>query len=109
MKKLCIRFVFLAFAFTLCACSTKHYDENNISELYDSNWIIGKSRDQIENKYGEFDREYVSDTSEIIGAYYVNYDNAGLDPSFIHDTFFVIFNDADVAVDAYFEETSIGG
>ena len=83
--------------------------ENNISELYDKEWIVGKSREQIEDRYGEFKREYVSDTGENVGSYYVNYENSGMDPSYIHDTYFVIFNDEDIAVDAYFRETSIGG
>ena len=43
------------------------------------------------------------------GSYYVNYENNGMDPSYIHDTYFVIFNDEDIAVDAYFRKTSIGG
>lgn len=109
MKKIVTFLLFLMFILCLCACSSKHYDENNISELYDKEWILGKSREQIEDKYGEFRREYVSDTGEYVGSYYVNYENSGIDPSYIHDTYFVIFNDEDIAVDAYFRETSIGG
>ena len=109
MKKIGAFLFVVALILCLCACSPKHYDENNISELYDKEWIVGKSREQIEDKYGEFKREYVSDTGENVGSYYVNYENSGMDPSYIHDTYFVIFNDEDIAVDAYFRETSIGG
>ena len=109
MKKTVTFLLVVAFTLCLCGCSSKHYDENNISELYDKEWIVGKSREQIEDKYGEFKREYVSDTGENVGSYYVNYENSGMDPSYIHDTYFVIFNDEDIAVDAYFRETSIGG
>ena len=109
MKKIVAFLLVVALILCLCACSLKHYDENNISELYDKEWIVGKSREQIEDKYGEFKREYVSDTGENVGSYYVNYENSGMDPSYIHDTYFVIFNDEDIAVDAYFRETSIGG
>ena len=109
MKKIVAFLLVVALILCLCSCSSKHYDENNISELYDKEWILGKSREQIEDKYGEFKREYVSDTGENVGSYYVNYENSGMDPSYIHDTYFVIFNDEDIAVDAYFRETSIGG
>lgn len=109
MKKSVALLIILTFALSLCACSAKHYDENNISELYDKAWIVGKSREQIEDKYGEFKREFVSDTGENLGSYYVNYENSGIDPSYIHDTYFVVFNDEDIAIDAYFRETSIGG
>ncbi|MBR6521932.1 MAG: lipoprotein [Oscillospiraceae bacterium] len=95
------------FALLLTGCSI-HYDESNISKLYDSERIIGSSRDAIEAKYGAFDREFIADDGSDLGAYYVNYDNRGLDPSYIHDTYFVEFEN-DVAVDAYFRETSIGG
>ena len=109
MKKIVAFLLVVALILCLCACFPKYYDENNISELYDKEWIVGKSREQIEDKYGEFKREYVSDTGENVGSYYVNYENSGLDPSYIHDTYFVIFNDEDIAVDAYFRKTSIGG
>lgn len=92
----------------LTSCAV-HYDESNISRLYDSEWIIGKSRDEVVEKYGEFDREFVSDDGEEIGAWYVNrYDGAWLDENNMHDTFFVVFED-DFAAAAYFEETSRGG
>ena len=109
MKKAIAVLMVLSFIFVLCACAEKHYDENNISELYDSEWIIGKSREEIKEKYGKFNREFVSDYGEILGAYYVNYDNRGMDPSYIHDSYFVEFDDEDVAIDAYFRKTSIGG
>ena len=107
MKKTVILFFVLTLFLSLCACE-KHYDETNISELYDSEWIVGKTRAEIEKKYGEFDREFISDDGDDLGAYYVNYDDNIFDPSYIHDTFFVVF-DGDSAVDAYFRQTSIGG
>lgn len=91
------------------SCAPIHYDETNISRRYDREWILGKTRAEIEAKYGDFDREFVSDEGEILGAFYVNYENRGVDPSYIHDTYFVRFDEADVAVDAFFRETSIGG
>ena len=112
MKKIAAFLFVVAFTLCLCACSSKHYDENNISELYDKEWIVGKSREQIEEKYGEFQREYILDSGENVGSYYVNWENdwfLGLPPSDIHDTYFIVFNDENVAVDAYFRETSIGG
>ena len=93
MKKIVALLVILILVLGLCACSAKYYDETNISELYDKDWIVGKSREQIEDKYGEFKREYVLDTGENVGSYYVNYENSGIDPSYIHDTYFVVFND----------------
>ena len=104
MKRVCVG---LMLVLLLTGCSVR-YDESNISRLYDREWIIGSSREEIENKYGEFDREFISDDGQDLGAYYVNYDNRGLDPSYVHDTYFVEFEN-DVAVDAYFRETSIGG
>ena len=91
----------------LAGCAV-HYDETNISRLYDQEWIVGSSRNEIESKYGEFNREFISDDGRDLGAYFINYENRGLDPSYIHDTYFVVFED-DVAVDAYFAQTSIGG
>ena len=91
----------------LAGCAV-HYDKTNISRLYDQEWIVGSSRNEIESKYGEFNREFISDDGRDLGAYYINYENRGLDPSYIHDTYFVVFED-DVAVDAYFAQTSIGG
>lgn len=102
----------MTFVFSLCGCSEKQYDANNISKLYNKEWIVGKSREEIQDKYGKFNSEFVSDQGENLGAYYVNWDKGwafGLPPSNIHDTYFVIFNDEDIAVDAYFRETSIGG
>ena len=63
MKKTVILFFVLTLFLSLCACE-KHYDETNISELYDSEWIVGKTRAEIEEKYGEFDREFISDEDE---------------------------------------------
>ncbi len=108
MKKLLPAIVALLTAALLCACALR-YDETNISRLYDGEWMIGRSRGEIEEKYGEFDREFTSDDGRELGAYYVNYDNRGLDPSYIHDTYFVEFDADDVAIDAYFARTSIGG
>lgn len=90
MKKYLALFLALTFFLSLCSCE-KHYDQTNISELYDSAWIVGKSRAEIEEKYGEFDCEFVSDEGEDLGAYYVNYDDNIFDPSYIHDTYFVVF------------------
>ena len=81
----------------LSGCSGKHYDANNIAELYDREWIVGKSREEIEKKYGEFHREFISDDGEDLGAFYVNYENKGLDPSYIHDTYFVVFDGNGIA------------
>lgn len=109
MKKIILLVLVLMLMMTLCACIRPHYDENNISILYNREWIIGQSREKIERRYGEFDREYVTDSGDIVGAYYVNYENYGMDPSYIHDTYFVKFNEEDIAIDAYFRETSKGG
>lgn len=109
MKKLIKLLVVFAFLLVVCSCSPKRYDEYNISDLYDKEWIVGKSREQIEDKYGEFKREYLSDSGENVGVYYVNYQNRGIDPSYIHDSFFVIFDNEGISIDAYFKETSIGG
>lgn len=86
-----------------------HYDETNIHSLYDADWIVGRTRQEIQRKYGEFKREYRLDTGEDVGAYYVNYENGPLDASYIHDTYFVFFDENDVALRAEFRETSIGG
>lgn len=101
--------VLLLAAVCLVGCSGKHYDESNISELYDRDWIVGRSVDEIEDKYGELDREYTLDSGENVGAYYVNYDNGGIDPSYVHDTYFIVFGDDNTATDAYFAKTSAGG
>lgn len=101
--------ILLSALLLLTGCAPKHYDAENISKLYDREWIIGKTRAEIEDKYREFDREFTSDEGEVLGAFYVNYENRGLDPSYIHDTYFVVFDADDIAVDVYFRETSIGG
>ena len=101
--------ILLAALLILAGCKPVRYDAENISRLYDRDWIIGRSRAEIEEKYREFDREFTSDEGEILGAFYVNYENRGLDPSYIHDTYFVVFDDDGIAVDAYFRKTSIGG
>ena len=100
--------VLLAALLLLTACAVR-YDESNIHRLYDADWIAGKTRQEIRRKYGEFDREYTLDTGEDVGAYYVNYDNGWLDPSYIHDTYFVFFDENGTAVRSEFRETSIGG
>jgi len=92
----------------LCACAP-HYDAENIHRLYDADWIVGQPREEIGRRYGAFKREYTLDTGEDVGEYYVNYDNGPLDASYIHDTYFVYFDEEDVAVRAEFRETSIGG
>ena len=104
------RRIWAALACVLClsACST-HYDENNIHRLYDADWIVGKTPAEIQRKYGEFDRTYMLDTGEDVGAYYVNYDGGPLDASYIHDTYFVFFDEDGVALRAEFRETSRGG
>ena len=83
------------------------YDESNIHIIYDSKDIIGKTRNQIIWKYGKFDLE-----NEETGFYFVNYDNGKfpsfMSPSYIHDNFIVVFDDNNVAVDAYFRR-SVGG
>ncbi len=109
MKRYIAMVLSVVLVLCLTACAAKHYDESNIDQLYDSEWIVGKSRQQIEAKYGDFNREYIADNGEDLGAYYVNYENGGFDPSYIHDTYFVVFNDEDIAVAAYFRETSVGG
>ena len=101
--------ILLAALLMLTGCKPNRYNAENISQLYDREWIIGKTRSEIEDKYREFDREFTSDEGDVLGAFYVNYENRGLDPSYIHDTYFVVFDDDDIAVDAYFRETSIGG
>ena len=108
-KRYAVIFWVVAMLFTLVACSLKHYDETNIHELYDKEWIIGKTRSEIELKYGEFKRAYTVDTGGSVGEYYVNYENSGMDPSYIHDTYFIMFNEEDIATDAFFRKTSKGG
>ncbi len=109
MKRYAIIFLVVAMLFALVACTLKRYDETNIHELYDKEWIIGKTRSEIELKYGEFKRAYTVDTGGAVGEYYVNYENSGIDPSYIHDTYFVVFNEENIAIDAYFRRTSRGG
>jgi hypothetical protein len=109
MKRLVVLLLVVAMLFTLFACARKHYDETNIHEKYDKEWIIGKSREKIIRRYGAFNREYTSNTDKKLGAYYVNYENYGIDPSYIHDTYFIVFDDDNIAIDAYFSETSKGG
>ena len=98
----------LACVLCLSACSA-HYDKTNIHRLYDADWITGKTRTEIQQKYGEFDRAYTLDTGEDVGAYYVNYDDGPLDASCIHDTYFVFFDEDGIALWAEFRETSRGG
>jgi len=108
MKKLVLAAVILL-VLVLCACGEKHYNAENIGEKFDSEWIIGRTRGEIERKYGSFDREFVSNEGKNLGAFYVNYDNGPLDASYIHDTYFVEFDENGKAVAAYFRETSKGG
>jgi len=109
MKKMVVFALTLVWPLLLCSCAAQHYDENTIRELYDEEWIVGKTRATIEEKYGGFDREFVSDQGKDLGAFYVNYDTNLFDPSYIHDTYFIEFNEQDVAIDAFFAETSRGG
>ena len=101
--------VFAAILLLCSACSSKHYTADNIGELYDRTWIIGRSRAEITEKYGAFSREFTDDNGKELGAYYVNYENRGIGPSYIHDTYFILFDTNDFAIDAYFAQTSIGG
>ena len=100
--------LFLCLAVLLCACAPRRYDETNIGKLYNREWILGKTQSEIIRRYGDFKRVYEQDDG-YYGAYYVNYDNVGMDPSYIHDTYFIIFDENGVATDAYFKRTSIGG
>ena len=109
MKKGLALFLASLLVCCLCSCAAKYYDAENISEIYDREWIIGKTRSEIQQRYGAFDREFTSDDGKDLGAYYVNYDNNIFDPSHIHDTYFIVFNGENVAVEAYFAQTSIGG
>ena len=113
-KKIWIKRVFLLLVSVwlmtlLVPCSPKVYNAENIDQLYQADWIIGKNREEIQDRYGRFDREFVSDQGDILGAHYVNYENGAIDPSYLHDTYFVRFNEAGKAVEAYFENTSAGG
>lgn len=92
----------------LSACAPRIYDESNIGKRYDREWIVGKTEEEIVRRYGEFKRIYERDGGHT-GAYYVNYDNHGIDPSYLHDTYFIEFDDNRIAVDAYFRNTSKGG
>ena len=109
MKKLLFPILFVVAAMLLLSACRVQYDEDTIYKLYDREWIVGHSREEIVRKYGEFDREYVSDAGEDVGAYYVNYENRGIDPSYIHDTYFILFEENGIATDSYFQKTSIGG
>lgn len=109
MKKIfSVLCVCLGLVLILSACAPRRYDESNIDKLYHSEWIIGKTEAEIIRRYGEFQRVYERDGGHL-GAYYVNYDNHGIDPSYLHDTYFVEFNEDRIAVDAYFRNTSKGG
>jgi hypothetical protein len=107
----CVAFlcVVLCLFMMMTACAPRRYDESNIHKRYNREWIIGKTEAEIVKRYGEFKRVYEKDGGGHLGAYYVNYDNWGMDPSYIHDTYFIEFDENGVAVDAYFKRTSIGG
>lgn len=98
----------LAILLLLTACAPRRYDESNIDKRYDRDWIIGKSQTEITRRYGEFERIYEQNLG-YRGAYYVNYDHLGMDPSYVHDTYFIEFDENGIAVNAYFVQTSIGG
>ena len=98
----------LCLVMMLASCASRHYDESNIDKLYDREWIIGKTETEIIRRYGEFKRIYERDGGHT-GAYYVNYDNRGIDPSYLHDTYFIEFGEDRIAFDAYFRNTSKGG
>lgn len=93
----------------LLSCAPKHYDQTNIDRLYDREKIIGYTESEIVARYGSFQREAVDENGRKTARYYVNYENHGLDPSYIHDTYFIEFDETGIAVDAYFRETSKGG
>jgi hypothetical protein len=99
----------LCLSVLLTSCAPRRYDESNIHKLYDREWIIGKTEAEIIRRYGKFKRVYGLDGGGHQGSYYVNYENWGPDPSYIHDTYFIEFDENGVAVDAYFKRTSIGG
>ena len=101
--------VILCLVTLLTACAPRRYDKSNIHKLYNREWIIGKTEAEIVRRYGEFKRAYQSDGGGHMGAYYVNYENRGIDPSYIHDTYFIVFDESGVATDAYFAKTSVGG
>lgn len=50
MKRLFSAIAVIALLVVLCACGEKHYDESNISELYNETWIVGRSRGEIEDR-----------------------------------------------------------
>ena len=99
----------LCLVLLMSACAPRRYDETNIDKLYDREWIIGKTVTEIVRRYGEFKRVYEMDGGGHESTYYVNYDNWGMDPSYIHDSYIIVFDGNDVATDAYFARTSIGG
>ena len=100
--------LFLCLIVLLTACAPRRYDESNIHKRYNREWIIGKTETEIVRRYGEFKRVYETNGA-YVGAYYVNYDNWGPDHSYLHDTYFIEFDEKRIAVDAYFRNTSKGG
>ena len=112
MKRIFTILIVLTLLFSLCSCDKQHYDENNISDLYDEQWIVGKSIEVVKQKYGEFERVSSSNDGKTYCEYYVNYDNEwslGLPPSYIHDTYTIVFNNDNIAIETFFSETSLGG
>lgn len=113
MKRWIAVLILLTLVFSLCACEKVRYTADNIHRIYDREWIIGQGIGSIQGKYGPFIRQFELDSGEYAGyhagVYYVNYDAFGFDPSYVHDSYFIVFNEDGYAIDAWFEETSRGG
>lgn len=62
---------------------------------YNDSWIIGKTLEEIQERYGEFDLKL--DTKK---AYYVGAEDYGIDPSYIDFYYYITFKD-DIATDVY--------
>ena len=113
MKKCITLLLLLVLMLPLGGCKHEPYTADTISRIYDRDWIIGQGVGAIQGKYGPFMRQFELDSGKYagyhVGVYYVNYDAFGFDPSYIHDSYFIAFNEEGYAIDAWFEETSRGG
>ena len=88
---------------------TEMQNQENI-EMYDIDWIIGKSMQEIEEKYGYFDSfSYKNDIRCFYGYYYVvdTYYNI-FEKSYGYDLK-IIFDEDKVATNAAFEYLGAGG